>query len=247
MIIRFSLLLLIATFSLRADDSSEVGQTMAEQMRAGQPSKESIVYGTLQIRAGKIKTDIPAICQVKVSQTNWETIYETGSINETPAERLVIIHQVNQPNQYLYAQAPAPNAPLPEPKPISAAQAAHPLAGSDFWLSDLALEFLHWPGQRKLKDGKAMGQECYLLESSNTNRVEMDRVVSWIDKESFDQGSGGLLRAEGYQGTNLVKEFSLSGSSFVKVNGEYKLEKMKITSPLKKSQTTLKFDLSPNK
>lgn len=245
---RFVFLILCALIgpAVLADEADDAGQLLAAQIRTAVPMTNSEIRGVLLVRGGKGKKDIPVVCKVVVHDAGWETVYETTATNQWPAEKLVIVHSTNQPNLYLYAQATAADAAVPVPKTITAADAVRPLAGSDFWLTDLALEFLHWPGQRKLKDGKSLGQECFVLESSTTNTTGMVRVKSWIDKET-----SGLLRAEGYDADkNLVKEFSLHGSSFTKVNGEYKLEKMQIRTPSTKSEkgseTTLKFDLPKN-
>ena len=84
-----------------------------------------------------------------------------------------------------------------------------------------------------------LGQACYVLESIHPDAPLVVRVKSWIDKDS-----GGLLIAEAYdRNKKLVKEFSLAGSSFKKVNGQVQLRRMKIRSPQKKSETVLEFDL----
>ena len=122
---------------------------------------------------------------------------------------------------------------------MPAADASIPLAGSDFSLADLGLEYLHWPVQRQLKGEMRLGQPCYVLESSNPQGGEIVRVKSDIDKDS-----GGLLIAEAYDTRgHLVKEFSLHGSSFKKVNGRWQLEKMDIRNKKTGSHTELKFDL----
>jgi hypothetical protein len=150
-----------------------------------------------------------------------------------------VIHSPNEPNQYFYSRASSPTDPLPEPKPIKPEQAAIPLAGSDFWLSELGFDFLHWPQQKKLKGEMRLGRPCYVLESINPDAPSVVRVKSYIDKES-----GGILVAEGYdRNKKLVKDFSLGGSSFKKVNGQWQLKKMKISSPKTDSETVLEFDL----
>jgi hypothetical protein len=84
-----------------------------------------------------------------------------------------------------------------------------------------------------------LGQSCYVLESRDEGAKSIVRVKSYIDKES-----NGLLIAEGYDSIeHLVKEFSLHGSSFKKVNGHWRLEKMSIRDVKKHSQTELKFDI----
>ena len=115
-----------------------------------------------------------------------------------------------------------------------------PLAGSDFSLADLGLEFLHWPQQQRLPDETRLGQACYVLESCNPAGRQIVRVKSDIDQET-----GGLLIATAYDANGrVVKEFSLHGSSFKKVNGHWRLEKMEIRNHKLHSQTELKFDIN---
>jgi hypothetical protein len=85
-----------------------------------------------------------------------------------------------------------------------------------------------------------LGQPCYVLESSNSQPAEIVRVRSDIDKES-----GGPLIADAYDAQgHIVKEYSLHGSSFKKVNGRWQLEKMDIRNKKTNSHTELKFDLN---
>jgi hypothetical protein len=99
---------------------------------------------------------------------------------------------------------------------------------------------LHWPQQQRLPDETRLGQACYVLESRNPNGGEIVRV-----KSDIDQTTGGLLTATAYDANSrVVKEFSLSGSSFKKVNGHWRLEKMEIRNPKLHSRTELKFDIN---
>jgi hypothetical protein len=83
-----------------------------------------------------------------------------------------------------------------------------------------------------------LGQPCYVLESCDPQASGITRVKSYIDKES-----NGLLIAEGFDAQgHLIKEFSLHGSSFKKVNGHWRLEKMDIRNVRNHSQTELKYD-----
>jgi hypothetical protein len=152
----------------------------------------------------------------------------------------VVVHSTNGPNEYLYARTSGPGTVAPKPAPVPPADAAIPLAGSDFSLADLGLDFLHWPQQRRLRDETRLGQACYVLESSNPAGGEIVRV-----KSDIDQDTGGLLIATAYDANgHVVKEFSLHGSSFKKVNGHWRLEKMEIRNHKSHSQTELKFDLN---
>ncbi|HZM03273.1 MAG TPA: outer membrane lipoprotein-sorting protein [Candidatus Saccharimonadales bacterium] len=220
-----------------ATPEETAGQALAERLRAAQPEEGSRVTGTLIIRSGDRRKEIPVVCQVTVTDTNWMTTYQAMATSSTGAEQLVVIHSSNGPNQYLYARAPAPSAPLPSLAPVE--DASIPLAGSDFSLEDLGLDFLHWPAQRQLKGEMRLGQPCYVLESSRPSGG-IGRIRSDIDKES-----GGILIANAFDGQgHAIKEFSLHGTSFIKVKGQWRLQKMDIRNKKTGSRTELKFDLN---
>ena len=215
------------------------GQILAEHLRSAIPEKDSEIRGKLIIKSESGPREIPVVCRVTIGQTNWETDYDTAATAQSVAERLVVVHSTNSPNQYLYARAVSPSAALPNPAPLALSAASIPLAGSDFSLTDLGLEFLHWPVQRQLKGEMRLGQPCYVLESSDPEARDIVRVKSDIDKET-----GGLLVANAYDAKgHVVKEFSLHGSSFKKVNGRWQVEKMDIRNKKTGSHTELKFDL----
>jgi hypothetical protein len=220
-------------------DDSAAGQALAEQIRNSGPEESSQIQGTLSIRAAGQTKNMPVVCRVVCRDAAWETDYDVAATTNSGAEQLIVVHHTNAPNEYLYARATAPSAPLPKPAPLSSAEAATtPLGGSDFSAADLGLDFMHWPQQRQLKNEMRLGQPCYVLESRDPGAKSIVRVKSYIDKES-----NGLLIAEGYDAADhLVKDFSLHGSSFKKVNGHWRLEKMGIRDVKNHSQTELKFD-----
>jgi len=224
------------TFAQQSEAEPETGDELAEQLRTMQPEANTEVSGVLIInKRGKI----PVVCNVVTNRDSWKIIYETRPTTNTPAEKLIVVHSLTGPNKYFYSRAPTPAAPLPEPKPMTPNEAAIPLAGSDFWLTELGFDFLHWPLQKKMKGEMRLSRPCFVLESINPNAPVVVRVKSFIDKES-----GGILIAEAYdRNKKTVKEFSLAGSSFKKVNGQWQLKKMKINSPKTDSETVLEFDL----
>lgn len=244
---RIILVLLTAFFSCLGFAQEPIvepktGEALAVQLRSMQPEGNSEFSGVLKIRSPKRKEDIPVVCKVVTSGDSWKTIYETAATTNRGAEKFVVIHSLNATNKYLYARAPSPKAPLPELKALTPAEAAIPLAGSDFWLSELGFDFLHWPVQRKLKGEMRIGQPCYVLESINPSAEKIVRIKSYIEKQS-----GSPLIAEAYdRNKELVKEFSLGGSSVKKINGIWQLKKMTIHSPKTKSETVLEFDLPPD-
>jgi hypothetical protein len=220
--------------------SDSAGEALAERLRAAEPDESSEVHGTLIIHSGKQTSQIPIVCRVVLKGPTWETDYETSTTVNVGAEQLVVIHQTNGPNEYLYARATSPGTALPKPATLRPGDTAIPLAGSDFSVADLGLEFLHWPQQRRLPDETRLGHACYVLESRNPAGDQIVRVKSDIDQET-----GGLLIATAYDaGGHVVKEFSLHGSSFKKVNGHWRLEKMEIRNNKSRSRTELKFDIN---
>jgi hypothetical protein len=223
-----------------APDGSAAGQALAEQIRNSNPEEASQIQGTLFIHAGGQTKSVPLVCRLVLHGATWETDYDTAGAANSGAEQLMVIHSTNAPNEYLYARAATPSGPLPKPAPLSPAEAAAtPLGGSDFSAADLGLDFLHWPQQRRLKGEMRLGQPCYVLESRNPGAKSIVRVKSYIDKES-----NGLLVAEAYDaGDHKIKEFSLHGSSFKKVNGHWRLKEMEIRDLKNHSRTELKLDI----
>ena len=211
-------------------DPAAAGQKLAQQLRSAAPDENSEIHGTLHIRAGDTRTNIPIVCKVEVADGSWRTVYETGS------GCLIVVHFTNGPNQYFEAQPGGLTNALPS------GHADIPLAGSDFSLADLGLDFLHWPKQEERKGEMRLGQPCYVLDSSNPSAAgTLTRVRSFIDKQS-----GGIILADAYDAAGrIVKEFSLHGSFFRKVRGQWRLEKMEMTDKQKHSQTILQFDTSP--
>ena len=182
---------------------------------------------------------IPVICKITTGQPAWQVVYETRNAGATAAEKLVIVHKAGQPNEYLHARAGAAGETPGPPARLAPEQITTPLAGSDFWLMDLGLEFFHWPQQRILKTEMRKSRSCDVLESLNPHPAPRaySRVVSWLDKET-----GGPIMAEAYDQKNkLVKEFSLR--SFKKVDGQWQLQEMEISDVKNRSRTRLEFDL----
>ncbi|MGA3182761.1 MAG: outer membrane lipoprotein-sorting protein [Verrucomicrobiota bacterium] len=206
------------------------GQALAEKIRSSVPTENYERHAVLLIDSKTGHEEIPVACQVIIHPEtgDWETIYQTSATNQARAERLVITHRPGAPNRYVY-----------DNQEVAPAATAVPFAGSDYSLGDLGLEFLHWPGQAELKGEMRLGQPCYVLQSTNTPQGGIARVKSYIDKES-----GGLLIAEAFDANgSRLKSFSLHGSSFKKVNGQYQLEKMEMVNEKTGSHTVLKFDM----
>ena len=147
-----------------------------------------------------------------------------------------IVNEPNQPGRY-YRGVPADTQ---SSSLLSGTEVATlPFAGSDFWIGDLGLDFLRWPGQRLLMKDMRRGQSCNVLESVNPNPSEggYARIVSWLDIDT-----GGIVYAEAFDASReRVKEFS--PKSFKKVDGEWQLEEMRIEDLRSRSRSAIIFDL----
>ena len=100
-----------------------------------------------------------------------------------------------------------------------------PFAGSDFWMADLGLEFLHWPQQRLLRKEMRHSKSCNVLESVNPQPVPggYARVVSWIMIDT----PHGIVHADAYDAQGeRIKQFD--PKNLEKVQGEYQLEAMEM-------------------
>ncbi len=248
-------LILILTFGLnvlrvaaQADDEFsqglDGGAKLAERMRSLQPEENANWRGTFKILHRKQKVPpIPVSCQTSSSGASWSVIYATDATGAMGAEKLTVIHSTNGPNQYSYARAASPGVSPGEPLQLTGAAADVPLAGTDFWLSDLGFEFYHWPQQRLLKGDIRSGKSCYVLESVNpsASAAGYARVVSWIEKEHVAP-----LIIEAYRADNtnkLFKEFALGSFKKNKDTGRYELKSLQIDNDRTGSTTMLEFDL----
>ena len=221
-------------------EGPEAGRDLARQLRDLQPEENSEWRGTLKVRPkGGQPTGTPVKCQVVRGEGEWRVVYTTAATELRGAEQLSVLHSTNAPNQYLYARAATPTGTNGQPETLTGAAAEVPLAGSDFWLAELGMEFYHWPGQTRRKGEMRRGQPCYVLESVNPTAPagHLARVVTYIEKES-----GQPILAEAYRAGDrkMFKEFSLGKVS--KVNGRWVVKNLEITNRETGSKTWLEFD-----
>jgi len=222
------------TVSSNVGDRDQAGRELAQKVRSMAPQENSKASGVLKLRDrdGKI-SEVPVSCQVLAGGQTWQISYEAKG---TRSEKLTILHAADQPNEYLYAKPANATA-----RKLSSKEAAIPFAGSDFWLSDLGLEFLHWPKQRLVKTEMRSSRWCNVLESINPAPASGDyaRVLSWLDKET-----GAPIMAEAYNAANQrVKEFAIK--SVWKESGQPK--EIEMRSVETKRRTWLQFDFNDSK
>ncbi|MCI0535797.1 MAG: outer membrane lipoprotein-sorting protein [Verrucomicrobiales bacterium] len=209
------------------------------------PARPTSLEGVMKIRdaSGK-RTAVPLQYTIAPEEGGWRCVYETRSTPWRGAERLVIIHRDHRPNEYVHSPAGGPGE---APKPAVALrgdQAAIPFAGSDYWLADLGMEFLHWPEQRLVRDAKIkmrLSRPCKVVESTNPNPAATNyrRVISWLDAES-----GAPIYAEGFDAKGeQVKTFSLHG--LTKANGQWLPKEFEMLTDRTDTKTQIEFAFEP--
>jgi hypothetical protein len=224
----------------RAPGDDKEARTLVETLLSQRPPKDLFIRGIFKIRPSDgPRIEVPVEYSVRLMATNWESVYQTKATAAQGPEELIITHQTNAPNSYSFTRLGADGTPTNSVY-LRGLQAALPFAMTDFWLSDLGMEFLHWPEQRLVRDAKItmrQGRQCKVLESTNPHPETGNyaRVVSWIDAQM-----GGLIRAEAYdQRGKRFKIFSLKG--FEKVDGRWQVKDLEIQNDKTDSRTLLEF------
>jgi len=200
--------------------------------------------GLMKIRdtEGKERS-VPVRFEIISTPTNWLSVFETTPTNnKAAAVKLTVLHPDNQPNQYLLLDPARTGAAPGAPRTLTGNQTMIPFAGSDFWLADLGLEFLHWPKQRLLRKELRRSQSCDVLESINPDPPPRGyaRIVSWITIDA----PHGIVHADAYDsGNEVIKRFD--PKKLEKIQGEYQLESMEIRTRKTDTRTLIEFNLKP--
>lgn len=207
----------------------ELGRELVTQLRTAMPEREFTNTGSLYIKARRQPlVKIAYTCRVVVTPTNWISYYSARS-GSTNLPGFSVEHRPHQPSLYRDDAGAL----------LSGSQLDVPFAGSDFWLSDLGLEFLHWPEQRVSRWEMARSIGCKVLESKNpaASSSGYSRVVTWIQDDA-----NGIVQAEAYDARGkLLKEFR--PTELEKINGQHELKEMMIENVQSGSKTRLEFEL----
>ncbi len=228
-------------------DKEVQGRQLVGQILQQWPATNVTQTGVLKIRdAQKRRFEIPIKCKVNVAGSNWSSLYEATFSNRV--EVLLIVHAPGRANEYFYDPQFTGQLPSPEDGPgwegrlpmlPAGKETMVPYAGSDFWIGDLGMEFLHWPEQKLVKRVVRSSRGCSVLESTNPDPATngYSRVISWIDSESL-----GPLHAEAYDSKGkLLKEYDTK--KLRKIKGQWQVEEMEIDNDQTGSRTWLVFDL----
>jgi Outer membrane lipoprotein-sorting protein len=223
--------------------AEQEARALVAAMLAQTPQQNTTNTGRAKIldAAGK-EREIPMRFEITTTPTNWVSVYETLTPAGGPGGvKLTVIHTAGQPNQYQLVNQPEAGATNPVPQELTPDQTMAPFAGSDFWVADLGLEFLHWPKQRLLKKEMRHGKSCEVLESVNPQPAPggYARVVSWIIIES----PHGIVHADAYNAKGeVLKRFD--PANVEKIQGEYQLEEIEMRNPKTGGRTWIKFNLA---
>ncbi|MGZ8898791.1 MAG: outer membrane lipoprotein-sorting protein [Limisphaerales bacterium] len=218
------------------NDTKGEGKALVQEILTRVPIEDSQILGLLKIRPpeGNI-IEVPIRMTVRTVDRGWDDVYETQPVNGRVGEVFIVKHRGTNANEYLFGTYKTPEE-KPELKKLSAEELYRPLAGTDFNLFELGLEFLHWPAQKIVKKEMRKSRSCRVVESVNPNVKPgaYARVLSWIDFET-----SGIILAEAYDHNNKpLKEFSIQKFD----RKEKRLREMRILNDQTESSTRLELN-----
>lgn len=214
-------------------------QELVHEILARVPQETLSASGELNIRDqnGK-RRKIPFTHAITAAPDGWKSVYQVQADPGAKggADRLEVIHRIGQCNEYLYWRNFGDPASREHPARLADGTASFPFAESDFWLSDLGLEFFYWPEQRLIRGNKITmrnGRPFKTLESVNPNPSGSNyaRVVSRIDTEF-----SALTQAEAFDSKGAIhKVFALKSVK------QGRVKKMEIRDEKMDTRTTIEF------
>lgn len=221
-----------------AAESVRQGRALAAELCSLRPGASSTNTGVLRLRDPKgRRREVPVTVVTLVGDDEWQVSYRATLTNGV-TETLTARYGSGAPVYEVARVQPGATLASP-PKIIPAGGTAIPFAGSDFWVCDLGLEFLHWPNQRYLKEELSNGRVCQVLESVNPSTNGYARVLSYIDQEFK-----GLLSAKGFDSRGFVIK-GFSTGNFVRVNGHWFLKDIRIRDDRTDTLTELLYTIPP--
>lgn len=215
-------------------EAVRLGQELAAELRSLRPGGSGTNTGTLRMRDGKgHRREIPVTVVTLVAADAWSVSYRARLTNGA-LETLTIRYGTASPVSEV-ARVESGAGLAGAPRMLGVGETAVPFAGSDFWVCDLGLDFLHWPTQRYVKEELSNGRMCHVLESTNPSTHGYARVWSYIDAEFK-----GLLSAKAFDRRGLLmKDFSTG--SFTKVQDRWFLRDIRIRDERTDTRTELLY------
>tara|TARA_Y100000814_G_C12291278_1_gene388550 strand:- start:321 stop:1031 length:711 start_codon:yes stop_codon:yes gene_type:complete len=215
---------------IRSADSLPDGQDLARSIRDAIPTESASLEATMEVTLRdrkRIKT--PLTIQTKpLGQADCLMTYETKP-SEGNGEYWIVRRILAKRNEYRVDKE-AKRLAKREDFEIG-------LARSSFTLSDLGLEFLHWPKQKTIRKQRRKSRSCHVLESSRSDSEGTLRVLSWVDIKS-----GGILAADFYSADGKVrKRFSVKG--LTKKDGHWQVDEMEMRDVAERTRSRLRLHL----
>ena len=213
---------------IRSADSLPDGQDLARSIRDAIPTESASLEATMEVTLRdrkRIKT--PLTIQTKpLGQADCLMTYETKP-SEGNGEYWIVRRILAKRNEYRVDKE-AKRLAKREDFEIG-------LARSSFTLSDLGLEFLHWPKQKTIRKQRRKSRSCHVLESSRSDSEGTLRVLSWVDIKS-----GGILAADFYSADGKVrKRFSVKG--LTKKDGQWQVDEMEMRDVAERTRSRLRL------
>tara|TARA_B100000519_G_scaffold55728_1_gene46579 strand:- start:99 stop:809 length:711 start_codon:yes stop_codon:yes gene_type:complete len=213
---------------IRSADSLPDGQDLARSIRDAIPTESASLEATMEVTLRdrkRIKT--PFTIQTKpLGQADCLMTYETKP-SEGNGEYWIVRRILAKRNEYRVDKE-AKRLAKREDFEIG-------LARSSFTLSDLGLEFLHWPKQKTIRKQRRKSRSCHVLESSRSDSEGTLRVLSWVDIKS-----GGILAADFYSADGKVrKRFSVKG--LTKKDGHWQVDEMEMRDVAERTRSRLRL------
>jgi hypothetical protein len=215
-------------------EGERLGRELVADLLSQKPAETSTVTGVLQIRTADRKVrQVPVTFEIFPTPTHTISTYQTTTGSD--AVKLTVRQAPGQQNEYELKEGSS------APKKLAGDQTMVPFAGSDFWIGDLGLEFLHWPKQRVLRKEMSRSVFCHVLESINPNPAPgaYSKVQSWV---GADKPGIVIVLAEAFDAKgSKLKEFK--PNKLEKVDGQWQLEEMEIHNFQTRSRTRIEFNL----
>ncbi len=222
---------------LSPGDAERIGQELAAELRGARPGGSSTNGGSLRLRDAKgRRREFPVTVVTLVGENEWSVSYQARFTNGASETLTARYRSVGAPIYEVAHGFPGATS-VGAPQVLSATETAIPFAGSDFWVCDLGLEFLHWPAQRYVKNELSNGRLCQVLESLNPGTNGYSKVWSYLDEEFKGLLSAKAFDARGFQ----IKDFSTG--SFTKVNDRWFLKDIRIRDKRADTLTELHYTL----
>jgi hypothetical protein len=235
---------LIPSPPLDPAEGERQARALISRLLEQRPERPTTNTGVLKIRDAEGKQrEVPTRFDILPMPTNWLNVYETIDSKHNPGTKLTVIHSDDKPNEYFLRDSTnSPTANGNDGK-LARNELIAPFAGSDFWIVDLGLDFLHWPQQRVLRKQMRKSLSCDVLQSVNPHPVSggYSRVVSWIAINRPEDIV--IVHAEAFDTRDkLLKEFD--PKKIEKINGIWQLEEMEIRNRQTGTRTRIDFILT---